>query len=252
MAPLFRDRRDAGRQLLARIRPLVGPARVVVLAIPPGGVPVALEIARGLGAPLDVFVMRLLRVPEHPEIAMGALASGGTRVLDERVIESFRVRADALHDVTATELQMLEATERDLRQARPYPSLRDAVVVLVDDAAGNGTTMRAAVQALRGRRPAAIVVAAPVISRRGYERLGRSGTACVALLVSETDLSSTEVYDEPAPPNGEVREILAEAAAARRGAARPPSHPVGPRRPATSGNGETALAASATAGDWAL
>jgi putative phosphoribosyl transferase len=252
VAPLFRDRRDAGRQLLARIRPLVGPARVVVLAIPPGGVPVALEIARGLGAPLDVFVMRLLRVPEHPEVAMGALASGGTRVLDEEVIESFRVRADALHAATTIELQALEATERDLRQARPYPSLRDAVLVLVDDAAGDGTTLRAAVQALRGRRPAAIVVTAPVMSRRGYERLARGASACVALAISEHDLASAEVFDEPAPPNGEIREILAESAAAHRASVRPQSNPVGPRRPAALRSAETAKAGSSTAGDWAL
>jgi predicted phosphoribosyltransferase len=158
---LFQDRRDAGRALAEKLAKYADRPDVIVLALPRGGVPVAFEVARALHAPLDVFLVRKLGLPGHEELAMGAIATGGVRVLNE-VAETLRVPKDVIEAVTAREQRELQRRERAFRGDRPPPDVRGKVVILVDDGLATGSTMRAAVAALRRQKPARIVVAVPV------------------------------------------------------------------------------------------
>lgn len=158
----FRDRHDAGRRLADELRSYAKYPDVFVLALPRGGVPIGYEVASALGVPLDIFIVRKLGLPWHEELAMGAIASGGVRVLDEDLIQVARVSAADLERVTATEQAELERRERQYRGGRPFPDLRAKTVILVDDGLATGSTMRAAVEALRQKGPARIVVGVPV------------------------------------------------------------------------------------------
>jgi putative phosphoribosyl transferase len=158
---LFRDRRDAGRFLARRLKRYAGHSDVLVLALPRGGVPVAYEVARELGAPLDLFLVRKLGMPGHEEYAMGAIASGGVRVLNDRIVNE-GIPADIIDRVTRQELKELERRERAYRGNRPPPEIRGRTVILVDDGLATGSTMRAAAAALRRLGPKKIVVAVPV------------------------------------------------------------------------------------------
>src|SRR5215210_304894 len=158
----FADRRDAGRALGAELRAYASRPDVVVLALPRGGVPVGSEVARALGAPLDVFLVRKLGVPGHEELAMGAIATGGVRLLNDDVVRRLRIPVEVIDAVTAVERAELERRERAYRGDRPAPPVRDRVGILVDDGLATGASMRAAVAALRQQQPARIVVAVPV------------------------------------------------------------------------------------------
>jgi putative phosphoribosyl transferase len=158
----FTDRREAGRELAGRLKAYSGRPDVVVLALPRGGVPVAFEIAEALDAPLDIFVVRKLGMPGHPEYAIGAIASGGVRVLSDEVIGWHGIPADAVEAVAARELAELERREREYREGRALTDLRDRTLILVDDGLATGSTMRAAVQAVRAYGPAKVIVAVPV------------------------------------------------------------------------------------------
>jgi putative phosphoribosyl transferase len=157
----FRDRTEAGELLASKLLQYAGRPDVQVLALPRGGVPVALEVAKALKAPLDVFVVRKLGVPGHEELAMGAVASGGVRVLNRDVIESLRIPRAMIEAVSAQELQELSRRERLYRDDRPPPQIRNHIVILVDDGLATGSTMRAAVAALRKLHPSKIIVAVP-------------------------------------------------------------------------------------------
>jgi predicted phosphoribosyltransferase len=160
MDQVFKDRREAGRLLADALRRFMG-LDPIVLALPRGGVPVAYEIATALRAPLAVFIVRKLGVPGHRELAMGALASGGVRVMSEDIVRQLRIPASAIEAVVAEEQVELERRER-LYSSKPVPPLTGRTVVLVDDGLATGATMRAAVRAVRGQRPSRIVVAVPV------------------------------------------------------------------------------------------
>jgi putative phosphoribosyl transferase len=162
MPARFHDRHDAGRALATLLRKYANRRDVLVLALPRGGVPIGAEVATALDAPLDVFVVRKLGLPWHEELAMGAIASGGIRVLDEDLVRVAGVSAPDLADVTDLEMAELKRREHQFRGDRPFPELGGKVVILVDDGLATGSTMRAAVEALRARRPARIVVAVPV------------------------------------------------------------------------------------------
>jgi predicted phosphoribosyltransferase len=164
MESRFRDRRDAGRRLAATLTKYAHRPDVIVLALPRGGVPVGYEVATALGAPLEVFVVRKLGLPGHEEFAMGAIASGGVTVLDQDLLRITRVREADLRRVLAAEEKELARRERQYRGERPFPDLRGKTVILVDDGLATGSTMRAAVEALRQEAPARIVVAVPVSS----------------------------------------------------------------------------------------
>ncbi|MEA3407639.1 MAG: phosphoribosyltransferase [Chloroflexota bacterium] len=160
MAP-FADRTSAGQQLARELLYYAGREDVVILGLPRGGVPVAFEVAKALKAPLDVFVVRKLGVPGNPELAMGAIASGGVRVLNEDVVRTLGISEQDIERVTAIEHEELERREKSYRGARPEVDVKDKTVILVDDGLATGATMRAAVNALRERDPERIVVAVP-------------------------------------------------------------------------------------------
>jgi len=158
----FRDRTEAGRALAAKLKKYAGRPDVLVLALPRGGVPVAYEVARELNAPLDVFLVRKLGLPEREELAMGAIATGGVRVLNEDVIRVLHVPDEVIDAVAAEQQRELERRERLYRGDRPPPEVGGRTVILVDDGLATGSTMRAAIAALRKQRPARVVVAVPV------------------------------------------------------------------------------------------
>ena len=158
----FANRREAGRELAARLAAYRGRRDVVVLALPRGGVPVAFELAEALDAPLDIFVVRKLGMPGHPELAMGAIASGGVRVLSDDVIRWYGVQTSQIEAVVRRELAELQRREQVYRQGRPLTELKGRAVILVDDGLATGSTMRAAVLAVRAHAPARVVVAVPV------------------------------------------------------------------------------------------
>jgi predicted phosphoribosyltransferase len=158
----FQDRDDAGRRLAAELSAYVGRDDVIVLGLPRGGVPVAYRVAEALHTPLDVFVVRKLGLPWHEELAMGAIASGGVRVLDSDLIKIARVSDADIERVTMAEQTELERREKRYRGDRPFPDLHGKTVILVDDGLATGSTMRAAVHALRQQGPGDVVVAVPV------------------------------------------------------------------------------------------
>src|SRR5438552_16892984 len=154
----FPDRAEAGRQLAEKLEKYAGLDDVIELGLPRGGVPVAYEVAKRLRAPLDVFIVRKLCVPGFEELAAGAIASGGVRLLNEDVMRAIPYAHEAIEAVTAKETTELERRERIYREGRPPPELRDRIAILVDDGLATGATMRAAVKALRERVVATIVV----------------------------------------------------------------------------------------------
>lgn len=158
----YEDRRHAGAELAAHLRQFKGRSDVVVLALPRGGVPVAYEVAQALDAPLDVFVVRKLGVPGHAELAMGAIASGGVRVLNDDVVSWYRIPGAAIDEVARIEQAELERRERAYRDGRTPVALQGRVVILIDDGLATGSTMKAAVEAVRTHAPSRIVVAVPV------------------------------------------------------------------------------------------
>lgn len=167
----FRDRVDAGRQLAARLTEYAGRDDVVVLALPRGGVPVAAEVARALRAPLDVFLVRKLGVPGHPELAMGAIATGGVRVVSDDLVGELGIPPAAVEAVAAREQLELDRRSILYRGSRPAPAIAGRTVIVVDDGLATGSTMEAAIKALRLQQPARVVAAAPVAAAGTCERL---------------------------------------------------------------------------------
>lgn len=162
MTVRFRDRTEAGRQLATKLSAYANRANVLVIGLPRGGVPVAAEVAKALHAPLDICLVRKLGVPGHQELAMGAIASGGVRVLNDDLLDWLRISDKTINEVAARELREVERRDRKYRGDRPPPDLRDRVVILVDDGLGTGSTMRAAISAIRQQSPQRIIVAVPV------------------------------------------------------------------------------------------
>jgi predicted phosphoribosyltransferase len=159
---VYLDRREAGRILASHLSQYANRKDVVVLALPRGGVPVGYEVASALGAPLDVFLVRKLGTPGHRELAMGAIASGGVRVLNSDVVRWYGITDDAIEAVAREEALELERRERAYREQRPALNLAGRVVILVDDGLATGSTMRAAAQAVRVRLPSRVVIGVPV------------------------------------------------------------------------------------------
>ncbi|HEY6211385.1 MAG TPA: phosphoribosyltransferase family protein [Vicinamibacterales bacterium] len=167
----FRDRRDGGRHLARRLSAYAGRNDVVVLALPRGGVPVGYEVAAALNAPLDVFLVRKLGVPGHPELAMGAIASGGVRVISREIVDEIGISDAAIDSVAAREAMELERRERLYRDDRVLPPLDGKTVIIVDDGLATGATMEAAIAAIRQLHAARVVAAAPVGARESCGRL---------------------------------------------------------------------------------
>lgn len=209
---VYRDRRHAGRVLAQSLTGYAQRPDVIVLALPRGGVPVAYEVARALRAPLDVFLVRKLGVPGHEELAMGALASGGVRVLNPNVVHMLGIEDDALEAETRAEQAELDRREQLYREGRPPPEVRSRSVILVDDGLATGATMLAAVKALKVQQPARLVVAVPTASREVCEQMRGEVDEVVCASTPEPLRSVGRWYEDFSQTgDDEVRALLAEA-----------------------------------------
>ena len=213
MRTSFHDRSEAGRLLAERLGEYEKRPETIVLALPRGGVPVGYEIATRLGLPLDVFVVRKLGVPGQPELAMGAIASGGIRVLNEDVLRAMPYAAATIAEITAEETREVERRERNYRQDRPTRELHGQAVILVDDGLATGATMLAGIAALRRQDPAQIVVAVPVCPPETLAEIERAADETVALFAPSWFRGVGQFYQDFAQVSDEtVRDLLARAA----------------------------------------
>ena len=205
----FMNRRDAGRVLASRLRSYAGRDDVVVLALPRGGVPVAYEVASALGAPLDVFLVRKLGTPGHRELAMGAIASSGVRVLNDDVVRWYGIPESAIESVAREETEELERRERAYRRDRPAPDLAGRIVILVDDGLATGSTMRAAAQAVRMHGPSRVIVAVPVGARQTCSEIAAVADEVVCARTPEPFSAVGQWYlDFVQTEDDEVRDLL--------------------------------------------
>jgi erythromycin esterase-like protein/adenine/guanine phosphoribosyltransferase-like PRPP-binding protein len=207
---LFKDRLDAGRQLAKRLSAYAGRPDVIVLALPRGGVPVAAEVARELKVPFDVFLVRKLGVPMHPELAMGAIAEGGVEVLSEDLISDIGVTPAEIQQVSVRERMELDRRDTMYRQGRPRPVIRGQHVIVIDDGLATGSSMQAAVIALRRLDPAKIIVAVPVGATETCERLGHVADEIVCAMTPEPFRAVGLWYERfDQTSDEEVRRLLA-------------------------------------------
>lgn len=206
----IKDRTEAGRALGRALKSYRGREDVVVLGLPRGGVPVACEVAESLSAPVDLMVVRKLGTPGHAELAMGAIASGGVRVLNQSVIFSLHIKDKVIDEVASREQRELERREEAYRGDRARPGIENKCVILVDDGVATGATMRAAISALRRQKPARIVVAIPVAPADTVEVLRSEADEVVCLETPEPFWAIGQWYVEfPQLSDEEVRERLA-------------------------------------------
>ena len=210
----FRDRADAGRRLAARLDSFAGREGVVVLALPRGGVPVGFELARALGAPLDVLCVRKLGAPGQEELALGAIASGGVRVLNEAVVAELGVSEQEIDRLAAVEERELERRENAYRLGRPPVEIAGRTAIVVDDGLATGASMKAAARAVRLQRPARIVVAVPVAAARTCRELRDEADEVVCASTPWPFVSVGSWYDDfSQTTDDEVRELLGAARA---------------------------------------
>jgi predicted phosphoribosyltransferase len=207
----FADRVEAGQELAGHLQRYAGRSDVIVLGLPRGGVPVAAVVARALDAPLDVFTVRKLGVPGHRELAFGAIASGGARVLNHALIDQLNLSERAVEAVAAEEEQELARRERLFRAGRSALSVSGRVAVLVDDGLATGSTMQAAVEALRELGPSRIVVAVPVASLEACRRLERAADEVICARIPSRFVAVGQWYlDFSETSDGEVLKLLQE------------------------------------------
>jgi predicted phosphoribosyltransferase len=225
MMQRFEDRREAGRLLAIELRQYAHRPDVTVIGLPRGGVPVAYEVAHALGAPLDICLVRKLGVPGHEELAMGAIATGGVRVLQDDVIRQLRIAPAVIERVIAVEERELRRREALYRGDRPPPDVRGRTVIVVDDGLATGATMEAAIVALRAQRPARIVVAVPVAARGTCEALRAVADVCTCVEAPERFYAVGLWYRDFTPTTDrEVRALLEQASRRQVRAVPPPSH----------------------------
>ena len=209
----FHDRTEAGQLLARQLMGYANSPDVLVLGLPRGGVPVAFEVARALHVPLDIMLVRKLGVPGLEELAMGAIASGGRRVLNEGVVHRLGIPPQVIEAVTAREQQELSQRERHYRGNRPDLAVRGRTVILVDDGLATGATMRVAIAALRQQQPAWVVAAAPVAPPFVWRELGAVADEEVCLLTPELFMGVGRWYDDfSTTTDEEVRSLLERAA----------------------------------------
>lgn len=214
----FRDRVEAGQLLAEKLGAYADQPGVLVLGLPRGGVPVAAEVARKLHAPLDVFVVRKLGLPGHEELAMGAIATGGIRVINAEVVEPLRIPDDVIDAVAADEQRELVRRERAYRDDLPAPDVAGKTVILVDDGIATGSTMLAAVGALRQLQAGRIVVAAPTVAPTTFVAIEKAVDELVAVMVPEHFRGVGQWYEDfSQTTDEEVRQLLAQADARLRG-----------------------------------
>lgn len=210
---IYQNRSDAGRRLAARLAHRAGDPSLLVLGLPRGGVPVAAEVAEALGAPLDVYVVRKLGVPGQRELAMGAIASGGVRVMNERVLVAAGVTPEEVEEVFREEERELERRERALRGDRPAPDVEERTVVLVDDGIATGSTMRAAIAALRARGAGTVVVAVPIAASETCAEFAEEVDEIVCAATPDPVRAISLWYEDfEQTTDAEVRELVERAA----------------------------------------
>jgi putative phosphoribosyl transferase len=208
----FRDRTEAGNYLAGQLTAYAGRPDVLVLALPRGGVPIGYEVARALRAPLDIFLVRKLGVPGHEELAMGAIATGGVRVLNEDVVQMLHVPEHMIDDVVATEEQELERRQCLYRGERAEPDVRGHTVILVDDGLATGSTMRAAIAALRQQQPDRIVVAVPTAAPETCDEFRNEVDEVVCAITPDPFHAVGLWYEDfSQTTDDEVRDLLARA-----------------------------------------
>jgi putative phosphoribosyl transferase len=217
----FPDRRSAGRLLAARLEAYTRRSDVVVLGLPRGGIPVAFEVASALNAPLDVFVVRKLGVPFQPELAMGAIASGGVQVLNDEIVAMASITPEMVARAVSIEEHEIARRERLYRDGRPLLALTGKIVILVDDGLATGSTMKAAVEAVKRLQPARVIVAVPVAASESCRSLAQA-VDDVICLQTPVPFSAVGLWYEDFSPttDDEVRELLEQAS-------------FGPARPST-------------------
>ena len=212
MKKLFFNRVEAGKFLAEKLSVYVDRDDVLILALPRGGVPVALEVAKRLKVPLDVFVVRKLRLPDHLELTMGAIATGGVRVTDRDVLEGWQIPEVVIDAVAAQEQEELARREHAYRGGLPSPEVEGKTVIVVDDGIATGSTMLAAVAALRQLRAGRIIVAVPVVAGSTYYRIRRAADDVVAVIVPDEFYGIGEWYEDfSLITDDEVHQLLAQA-----------------------------------------
>jgi predicted phosphoribosyltransferase len=228
MKNVFRDRTEAGQLLAKKLARYANRPDVLVLGLPRGGVPVAFEVARKLQAPLDVFVVRKLGVPGHRELAMGAIATGGVRVLNEEVLKGLRISSAAIDAVAAEEGRELRRRELAYRGHEAAPVVEGRTVILVDDGIATGSTMRAAIRALKKQRPARLVVAVPTAAPSSEQELRREADEMIALMTPEDFFAVGQWYENfSQTTDAEVARLLEQAGSrppSAKGAGEPTGH----------------------------
>lgn len=221
---MYRDRFEAGQRLATKLMAYAHRQDVLVLGLPRGGVPVAYEVAKALQAPLDVFIVRKLGVPGREELAMGAIATGGIRVINESVVRMLHIPEHIIDAVAAREQQELERREHLYRDDRPPPDVHASTVILIDDGLATGSTMRAAIAALRLQHPARIVVAVPVAALATCEELGTEVDEIVCVQTPEPFYGVGLWYENfSQTTDEEVHDLLAQAEQEKAVAAQKPA-----------------------------
>ena len=214
---IFRDRTEAGKYLATKLLSYKDRPDVLVLALPRGGVPVAFEVAQALRVALDIFLVRKLGVPGHEELAMGAISTGGVRVLNEDIVDYLRIPEHVIDAVAAEELKELERRELAYRGNRAEPDVKGKTVILIDDGLATGSTIRAAAQALRQQQPARIVVAVPVSAPETCDEYRIGVDEIICAVTPEPFLGvGTWYLDFPQTTDDEVRDLLERARAEKR------------------------------------
>lgn len=211
-AERYANRRDAGRRLAEDLAEHAGQPNTIVLALPRGGVPVGYEVAHQLGVPMDIFLVRKLGVPGHEELAMGAIASGGVRVINDQVVQMIGVREDVIDAVAERERTELQRREKAYRGDKPPAAVRGATVILVDDGLATGSTMRAAVEAIRRSEPKRVIVAVPVAARETCDEIRQEVDEVVCSMTPEPFHAVGLWYDTfDQTTDDEVRDLLGRA-----------------------------------------
>jgi putative phosphoribosyl transferase len=212
MKTQFFNRTEAGQFLAENLGSYANRDDVLVLALPRGGVPVAAEVAKRLNAPLDVCVVRKLGLPGHPELAMGAIASGGVRVFNGEVVNALRIPDEVIDAVSAEELAELQRREKVYRAGLPPLDVEGKTIIVVDDGIATGSTMLAAVSALRQLNAARIIIAAPVVAASTYREMQRHADEVIAVILPERFYAVGQWYEDFSQTSDEkVRELLAQA-----------------------------------------
>ena len=208
----FHDRAEAGKYLAQKLTRYANRSDVLVLGLPRGGVPIAFEVAKAIHAPLDVFLVRKLGVPGHEELAMGAIASGGVRVINDDAVRGLQISDDIVDAVARKELQELERREQTYRDGRPPVAVTDRVVILVDDGLATGSTMRAAAQAVRQQKPKRLVVAVPIGAPETCDEFRSEVDETICAVEPEPFYAVGRWYEDFSPTSDEeVQLLLAEA-----------------------------------------